>query len=395
MKQFRRLLTNIYVYMKTIEIKLFYRGKKNKKVLIILDGLIGDIVLVQDFLKECNSFFKKNNYTVDAFISKSFVRQFYLECCDSYDINVLDICFEKKDAELWDMLHVLKFFKNKEYEYILNPLPKHKGDKLTGCIKSLNKITVRDDLIITGRRFGNYFRKIAYTMTDKVDKKEMEFCRYKRILSLVGDETYSTSLPTLNILSLPKISDEKYCVVAVGASEPGKKLEKDKFVSIVNYIHKKYNKKVVFVGDKGDTENIEYIISHIDNKENALNFAGKTSYKQWVSIINQAELVIGNDSASVHIAAATGCRSICIVGKWQYKRFYPYIVDNDRDYLPIPVFCKQSLPCENCGKVLDLMSNRNCKATIQNCKSYDCISLISVDQVCEKIDFLMLNCISQ
>ena len=90
---------------------LLHKKEENKRILLIIDGLIGDIVLVQDFLKECNRYLhEEKGYSVDLFFSKSFVKEFYLECCEIYDLNVLDICFEKKNTELLDMMRVLHYF---------------------------------------------------------------------------------------------------------------------------------------------------------------------------------------------------------------------------------------------------------------------------------------------
>lgn len=105
--------------------------------------------------------------------------------------------FRKKNTELLDMMRVLHYFKNKKYEYVLNPLPKHKGDKLVGCINGKYKLAVRDDMIIKGRRISNLFRRLAYSDTIVVDKTEMEFCRFKRIMSFLGDCEYKTGIPVI------------------------------------------------------------------------------------------------------------------------------------------------------------------------------------------------------
>ena len=386
----KRFLTNIYVYFHTVFLKIFYKKKSNKNVLIIIDGLIGDTILIQDFLKECERYFCADlGYSVELFFSKSFVRKFYLECCNLYDFKVLNICFEKKNAELMDMLKVLSFFKKRNYEYVLNPLPKHKGDKLVGCIRGKHKLAVSDDLTIEGRRAGSLFRKVAYTQTIVVPKTEMEFCRYKKLLVMAGDNKYSMNPPKLNVLEKSREEHEPYCVLAVGASEAGKKWSLDKYVQLADYILKQYQMPIIFVGGQGDLSDVSYVLNKIINKEKVKNVCGSTTYQGWVEVIQNARIVIGNDSASVHIAAAVGVKSICIVGKWQYKRFYPYITDKKSDYLPMPVFCNQTLACENCGKVIDLMPNSNCRKTVSTLGSYDCVKFISVEQIMEAVDYVL------
>lgn len=377
----KRLLTNIYVYIYTIFLKITYKPKKSDKVLVVVDGLIGDTILIQDFLKECDNYFQKQKgLRVEIFFSKPFVKQFYLECCDTYGFNILEIVFAKKNAELMDMLNVLRYFKNKEYEYILNPLPKHKGDKLVGCIKGKKKYAVRDDLNIKGRGLGNLFRQIAYTETKVVAKTEMEFCRYKILLNMAGDTDYRTALPHLKKNRDVDLGIDKYCVFAVGASEVGKKWSLDRFVTMVKFVINNYKIKIVFVGGASDSQDVQYITNQID-KSCYIDLSGKTSYTEWVEIIRGAVFVLGNDSASIHIAAATETPCVCVVGKWQYKRFYPYNLDISNKTLPISVFCRQTMKCQNCGKVLDLMPNKTCKMTIKTHTSYECLGAVEVSQV--------------
>lgn len=384
----RRFITNIYVFIKML---FTYLNDKedNKCILLIIDGLIGDTVLIQDFLKECNRYLhEEKGYSIDLFFSKTFVKEFYLECCEIYDFNVLDICFEKKNTELFDMMRVLNYFRDKNYEYVLNPLPKHRGDKLAGCINGKYKLAVRDDMVVTGRKIGSLFRKLAYTDTLVVDKKEMEFCRFKRIMSFLGDYEYKTSIPAIKKDPFLKY-EFSYCVFAVGASEIGKKYEKDRFAALAHYILNHTDLHIIFVGAKSDSEDTRYVIEKMHAEDRVLDLTGKTNYQGWVNIIASARFVIGNDSASVHIASATGVKAICIVGKWQYKRFYPYILDKEDKSIPIPVFCKTKLSCENCGKVINLMPNSNCKKTLTNHRSYDCVAEVRVEQIIEKIDSVL------
>jgi len=52
--------------------------------------------------------------------------------------------------------------------------------------------------------------------------------------------------------------------------------------------------------------------------------AGKTTIAQLVELIRNASLLIGNDSAAIHMAAATQTPSVCILGGGHYGRFLPY-----------------------------------------------------------------------
>ena len=55
-----------------------------------------------------------------------------------------------------------------------------------------------------------------------------------------------------------------------------------------------------------------------------LNLAGKTTITGLVEVVRNARLVIGNDSAGMHIAVATRSNSICVMWGGSFGRFIPY-----------------------------------------------------------------------
>lgn len=377
-KKLLHQFTNIYVFMRTLKNRLFYSNASSKKVLVVIDGLIGDAVLIQDFLRECKEYFNNTGrYEIELFFSKSFVCNFFKDCCDTEGFRIIDAHYQKKEVDLKDLKQVLKVFENQEYEYILNPLPKLKGDKITGCIKGKYKLTVRDDYRIQGQIFQNLFRKIAYTSTTEVPKTMMEFQRYQKLLAMCGDETYKTKLPVLAkkgiSLDLPK---QKYCVLSVGASEVGKIWDLYKYSNVIDYIHERYNILTVFVGSGAGKKMVDIVCNQIKNSKLINDFTGKTSYSEWVEIIRNAVFLLGNDSASIHIAAAVNTPFLCIVGEWQYKRFYPYKTDMDGDINQVIVNCGRELYCRDCGRNVQRIKNNNCKNRLINKKSLECIELI-------------------
>jgi ADP-heptose:LPS heptosyltransferase len=59
-------------------------------------------------------------------------------------------------------------------------------------------------------------------------------------------------------------------------------------------------------------------------------------------------MVIGNDSATLHIAAAHRVKAICIAGIYDKFHFFPYLVDelDEGDRLPETVYV--DMPCAYC-----------------------------------------------
>ena len=94
-----------------------------------------------------------------------------------------------------------------------------------------------------------------------------------------------------------------------------------------------------------------------------------------IEIIRGASLLVANDSASIHIAAATGTRSVCILGGGHFGRFLPYQpefkVRGDQE--PIAVF--HPMDCYGC--------RWRCQYSLGSHEAVPCISGVEVAQVLE------------
>lgn len=353
---------------------------------MISDGLIGDTVLLQDFIRECINYFDK--YEIDLLICWSLSFKFFNDCCIKDDrLNLIDCSFDKGDETYCrNLITMIRVIRGHEYEYVINPLPLSISDKIVGCIYGKNKITIRDSTAKTGGVFFSIYKKIAYTHTINVKSTEMEFLRYKKLLNHLGDKDYLIQQPIIDKMDGIQVFDKvPYCVIAAGASEPGKLYNPCRFAKIADHIIDHYGLKVVFIGSGQDSKCVDLIISMMKNS-NVINLVNKTNNFEWVAVIRDSVLVIGNDSASIHISAAVGRTAICIAGKWQYKRFYPYVYDLDNYNSPEVIFCEAYLECENCGKIRKIMPKKECRDTIFNGKSYYCLDLVSLEVVLDAID---------
>ena len=78
-----------------------------------------------------------------------------------------------------------------------------------------------------------------------------------------------------------------------------------------------------------------YICGGSDEKDSALamiqgvissnriyDMTGKTSFSDWAGIVQHSDLVIGNDSATLHLAAASSRKAICIAGVYDKGHFF-------------------------------------------------------------------------
>jgi ADP-heptose:LPS heptosyltransferase len=74
---------------------------------------------------------------------------------------------------------------------------------------------------------------------------------------------------------------------------------------------------------------------------------GRTSLPELIASIGGARLVVCNDSAASHLAAALGVPCVAVVGGGIIGRYHPY--PHHQEPAPVPVGLAQPMPCFDCG----------------------------------------------
>lgn len=101
--------------------------------------------------------------------------------------------------------------------------------------------------------------------------------------------------------------------MAPGASYgPAKRWGSEKFAEVAQRLIAEYRAKVIVFGDKGDYSICREIVERTGGR--ALNLAGRTTLRQFISLANRCSLFITNDSGPMHIASALGVPTVAIFG---------------------------------------------------------------------------------
>jgi ADP-heptose:LPS heptosyltransferase len=104
--------------------------------------------------------------------------------------------------------------------------------------------------------------------------------------------------------------------------------------------------------------------------------AGTTSLIELAGLLQNARLVISNETGAIHLAAAVGTPSVCIIGGGHFGRFLPYtMIDEDQPRAPRIVH--QPMDCYGC--------NWACRYPRSPKNAFACIRAIDVDQVWEMV----------
>lgn len=191
---------------------------------------------------------------------------------------------------------------------------------------------------------------------------------------------------------LPRVADitgkeeplihEKYFVLMPGASIEWKCWNIDNFIRLSKRIQEEKGYTCVLCGN---TDEILFYKKYIDaGMKRIINKIGKTDIHELINIIQNAEIFIGNDSAGIHIAAATNTKSVCILHGAHFGRFLPYpnLIINP----PKVVYNKKN--CFGCGLGCCDMSGYTdeCQKNIARVGRFLCLEDIDEEQVYSLIE---------
>ncbi len=150
-----------------------------------------------------------------------------------------------------------------------------------------------------------------------------EFDRNKLFFELFLKEKISLPIP-----SLPKISnsltEKKYAIFFPGAGEKIKQWDPKNFALVANFIFTNYGFEIKICGSSEDQKLADEIISELNEDIPFENLCGKTDLMELIALIQNANLLLTNDSSAFHIAACSGTQTLCLLMGRHYGRFAPY-----------------------------------------------------------------------
>jgi ADP-heptose:LPS heptosyltransferase len=165
--------------------------------------------------------------------------------------------------------------------------------------------------------------------------------------------------------------DRGYLVVAPGASWQPKMWPINHFAELLQRLSKRFDLQIVLCGGPSDQALCRQLEALVSNHQ-VINLAGQTTLLELIEIIRSAKLLVTNDSAPVHISAATQTPSVCLLGGGHYGRFLPYTPEQVVDTVT-PVVVTHPMPCFNCSW--------KCHYKLAQGSAVPCIADISVASV--------------
>ena len=331
-----------------------------QKILIFQTAFLGDLILTSPLIKSVKKSFpgSKVHLVVRKGLEGVFEGFGYLDKV---------IPFDKKG-----LLGFAKRLRKEGYSLVLSPHRSHR----TSLILFLAGIP---------RRIGYDRAGFSFFYTDRVRHEFREgLHEVERLLSLLKPlEEYGivydrdVELPLeepfyRKTLSRFSLKERAYTVIAPGSVWPTKAWLPEYFAEVGKFLTGR-GFKVVIVGSKADKSYCDKVYSYMEG--NAVNLCGKTSLKEFFSVIKGARLLVSNDSSPVHVAAAFKTPVVEVYGATVPRfGFFPY---GPGKFVEV-----EGLKCRPCG----LHGGKKCPEG-----HFKCMVELKPERVVEVVEEL-LNC---
>lgn len=198
---------------------------------------------------------------------------------------------------------------------------------------------------------------------------------HNALLRAVGVDVSSVRPADFGSLPVPILS-APYWVLAPGASKGFRRWPQERFAQIAQRLAQcRPDWQCVLVGSPQEAALTSPIVESLGSK--VVDLTGQTDLPNLFGLIAQARLVLGNDSAAGHIAAAMGTPSVVVVGGGHWGRCYPYD-PKEAPVRKLPLVVGHPMPCFGC--------DWNCKFTVRVDRPFPCIDAVDVDAVWQQVE---------
>lgn len=227
--------------------------------------------------------------------------------------------------------------------------------------------------IWVGDRFYSYLVKPLPRVHQSV--------RHRTLLQAIGIESEAIRPMTEFAAGLDTPLDGPYFVVAPGASRGYRAWPVAGFAEVASRVLSvRADWRCVVVGTGAERHLGEAIARTCG--ERVVNLAGETDLLGLVGTVAHARLVIGNDSAVGHIAAACGVPAVVVVGGGHYGRCFPYDPAEARVGC-LPTVVSVAMECFGCDWI--------CRYQAESSTPYPCIASVAPQSVWAAVERILSN----
>ena len=244
------------------------------------------------------------------------------------------------------------------------------------CVRALGAPAWGFDAVFADRpELDRWWHRRLYTHLLPAMPGVHQSVRHCAFLQALGIESEAIRPMADFAAGLDAPSDGPYFVVAPGASRGSRAWPVASFAEVAGRtLSVRPDWLCVVVGTQAESHLGETIARTCG--ERVVNVTGKTGLLDLVAAVAHARLVIGNDSAICHVAAACDIPSVVALGGGHYGRCFPYEPKEAR-VGRLPTVANATMDCFGCDWI--------CQYQAESDNPYPCITAVSAESVWAKV----------
>ena len=365
----------IFFLFKLIALRYFKRSRSSsgKKTLVLLKlDAIGDYLIFRNFIASFKKSDRFKDHTI-TLIGNSIWRDLaiYLDgnIVDNFIwVNVSDRNNYEKRNRILEMVAALE---PKDVLINCQYSRNYLSDLISFVVKARTKIAFKGDTY--NNRYINLANYWYHSLIELKSYQVHEFFKNRDFASQVIGSEIDLSLPHIRLSDAQKELPEyvNYAVIAPGAGHIKRQAGKDQWIYVsAELVNRGYT--LCFAGTAQETALAQEIISGLPHGASAIDLTGKTAFPELISLVNNSELVMCNDSSIYHMAVGLNKPVICFAGGGHFNRFVNYPPSDTI------ILLSTNLTCFNC--------NWNCIYKDHSNDPYYCISHIGRQQISDALN---------
>ncbi len=324
-------------------------------ILVCRTDKIGDVVLTLPVINALKNYYPESKITF-------LVSEYTAEIVDGH--RAIDEIMIYKPEE--NVFHLAKRIKQKKFDLAIVVFPVFK----IALALWIAGVPIR---VGTGYRFYSFlFNKRVFEHRKYAEKHEIEYNLnlIKAIGVKVDEIKFDIFIPTPSfekvreILNRNGLSEGDYIIIHPGSKGSARDLKPSKFRELAQKLSDS-GFKIVITGSESEKELAKFVS---DGLKNVYNFAGLFNLKELSALIKYATIFISNSTGPIHIASAVGTTVVGFyppIKVMSPKRWGPYTNDKIIFMPNVPFECKKCIG--------------------EKCEFFDCMDLISIDEVVNAI----------
>jgi len=351
-----------------------------KLILLIRQDRIGDFILWLDTAKEYRKYYPPENYKI--ILIGNAIWSDLAKGLPFWD-EVLPVnvkAFKALSRYRWNILRKVRNFGAKIAIQPTYSREFYHGDSLIRASNASKKVSSAGNMSNRNQLKSNLADRWHTELIPSSPEQLSELERNAEFFSGFIKKLYLPSYPELELscdCNIQELKRKSFYILSLGANKKYREWPYKYYAKIAQKIHKKTGWLGLICG----AENEFYLGEHIKKLCDAplQNYTGQTTLSELTCLLAKSQILISNETGTVHIANAVGTPTVCILGGGHFGRFVPYPELSGKINNLKVVYYK--MPCYGC--------DWKCVYHIKDEDPAPCISNISVDAVWNEVKILL------